>query len=321
MNDFEEAENLLRVCLERLSAVLSTSHPLVLSCRSELALVSLGCGHYEVAEQTNRIVLAKRERGPWLEPTTHPDTLSSQHQLAEVLRLRDGCKAADALSERVLKERTAILTSGTLTGSDFHPDQLASLHQRAIILSGLKQHPLALEKIDLALTARKTILGDDHPDTLMSLTWKGEIMRVQLHRYSSEREQILDVIETLHKQALEGLSWIFGPEHQNTLQCATHLALLKTERGGSSTRETEDLYRQIYKTYQRTLGDLHAETLKSKGRYADTLRASSPANHVHAKKLWRETCSGFSKGYGPDAWVTVKAYREYEKFLRTYPDL
>ncbi|KAH7419490.1 hypothetical protein BKA64DRAFT_611403 [Cadophora sp. MPI-SDFR-AT-0126] len=320
INDFDEAEALVLSCMDRLGSILSNSHPLVISCRSELALIMFARGNYEMAEQMNQAALNAREQGPWLEASTHPDTLTSKHQLAEVLRLKEGCKSADVLSEAVCTDRTAILTNGTLTGQDFHPDQLTSLHHRAIVLSGLKQHLPALQKIDLALTARKALLGDDHPDVYLGMTWKGEIMRTQLPRYQSERVQTLDTIESLHKQALEGLSWIFGPEHQSTLQCKTNLALLKNERGGSSKAEAEDLYRQIYKSYQRNLGDLHPETLKSKGRYAESLRASSSSNHSQARKLWRESCGGFAKVYGPDAWVTVKAYKEYEKFLRTYPD-
>ncbi|KAL2075391.1 hypothetical protein VTL71DRAFT_334 [Oculimacula yallundae] len=319
-DEFDEAETLVIGCMDRLGSFLPSSHPLVVACRSELALVMFARGNFEMAEQMNQEALRAREQGPWLEASTHPDTLTSKHQLAEVLRLKEGCKSADLLSEAVANDRTAILTNGTLTGQDFHPDQLTSLHHRAIVLSGLKQHLPALQKIDLALTARKTILGADHPDVYLSMTWKGEIMRSQLPRYQSERVQALDTIEILHKQALEGLSWIFGPEHQSTLQCATNLALLKNEKGGHSKAEAEDLYRRIYKSYQRNLGDLHPETLKAKGRYAESLRASSSTNHSQAKKLWRESCAGFANVYGPNAWVTIKAYKEYEKFLRAYPD-
>ncbi|PBP23325.1 hypothetical protein BUE80_DR005892 [Diplocarpon rosae] len=320
INDYDEAEKLLVGCIDRLGAVLSTSHPLVVASRSELASVFLARGNYEIAEQINRSVLITSEHGPWLDPSTHPDTLRIKYQLVEVLRLKEGCKTVDILSDQVLSDRTASLTSGTLAGKDFHPDQLASLHQRAIILSSLQQHLPALQKIELALSGRKSLLGDDHPDVFMSMTWKGEIMRAQLPRYQSERAQTLDTIERLHKEAYEGLSSIFGPDHQNTLQCATNLALLKDERGGSSKPEAEGLHRQIFKSCQRTLGDLHPETLKSRGRYAEAIRASSVGNHFQAKGLWRESCSGFAKVYGPDAYVTVKAYQEYEKFLQTYPD-
>lgn len=318
--EFDEAEALLLVCIDDLTSKLSATHPVVLACKSELALIMLGRGHYADAELLNRTTMTLREEGPWLHPMSHPDTLSSKNQLAEVLRLKEGCKAADVLSERVLSERTAVLTKGTMTGTDFHPDQLASLHHRAIVLSGLGQHTEALQKIDLTLSARKAILGDEHPDVFLSMTWKGEILRAQLPKREPERSEQLDLIEGLHKQALERLTWVFGPEHHSTLQCTTNLALLKHERGGSARIEAEQLHRQIYKAYQRTVGGLHPETLKSKARLAEALSASPVADHEEAKRLWRESCAGFGKAYGVDAYVTAKAYKEYEKSLRLHSD-
>lgn len=319
-NDFDEAEAILLSCVDRLTARLSVTHPLVLACKSEIALIMLGRGNYETAELMNRTTMTLREEGPWLDPVTHPDTLTSKHQLAEILRLKEGCKAADILSERVLAERTAVLTNGTMKGEDFHPDQLASLHHRAIVLSGLGQHSEALDKIELALSGRKIILGDEHPDVFISMTWKGEIMRAQLPKRDPERGDQLDAIESMHKQALERLTWVFGPEHQSTLQCATNLALLKHERGGSARAEAEHLHRQIYKAYQRSVGGLHPETLKSKARLAEAMSASPLADPEEAKKLWRESCAGFGKAYGVDAYVTAKAYKEYEKSLRMHLD-
>jgi tetratricopeptide (TPR) repeat protein len=319
-SEFDEAEAVLLHCIDRLGSKLSPSHPIVLTCKSEIARIMFSRGNYETAEQMNQSVLAAREQGPWLEPTTHPDTMTSRNQLSEVIRLKDGSKAADNLSERCLTERTVVLTNGSLTGDDFHPDQLASLHNRAIILSALGQHLAALQKIDLALLGRKCILGEYHPDYFLSMTWKGEIMRAQLHRYQSERTQTLDTIENLHKQAYEGLSWILGSEHQSSLQCATHMGLAKRERGSPASSEAEGLFRQIHCAYQHNMGDFHPETLKSKGRLAEAMRAASPRHHLEAKKLWRDSCGGLTKCYGFDAYVTANAYKGYEKFLRTYPD-
>ncbi|TVY58085.1 Nephrocystin-3 [Lachnellula cervina] len=321
MSDYDQAETLLVDSANRLSMILSDSHPCVLACRSDRAQIMLARGKYEAAEQMNRATLSAREKGPWMESSSHPETLASIHSLAEVLRYKEGCRAADALSERALAERTDVLTNGTLTGSDFHPDQLASLHHRAIVLSGLGQHQAALQKINFALTGRRTVLGSDHPDVFMSMTWKGEIMRSQLPTYQTQRAQTLDSIEALHKQALEGLSWILGPEHQNTLLCMTNLALAKHERGPPGHVEAESLYRQVYRAYQRNLGELHPETLKSKSRLAEAARALSPGAHQEAKKMWREACAGFAKIFGFDAYLTVAAYKGYEKFLKTYPEV
>jgi len=306
--------------IERLSVKLSPTHPIVMTCKSEIARIMLARGKYESAEQMNRLVLAAREQGPWLEPATHPDTMNSRNQLAEVIRLKDGSKEADNISERCLTERTVVLTNGSLTGDDFHPDQLVSLHNRAIILSGLGQHLAALQKIDLALLGRKAILGERHPDYFITMTWTGEIMRAQLHRYQSERNQTLDTIENLHKNAYEGLSWLLGSEHHSSLQCATHMALAKRERGSPASSEAEGLFRQIHCAYQHNMGDFHPETLKSKGRLAEAMRAASPRWHHEAKKLWRDSCGGLTKIYGFDAHVTSNAYKGYEKFLRNYPD-
>ncbi|KAH8668133.1 hypothetical protein BGZ60DRAFT_44295 [Tricladium varicosporioides] len=318
LSNFDEAESLLVDSSNRLSAILTEAHPIVIACRSDRAAIMLARGKYEASEQMNRATLSAREHGPWTEPSTHPDTLTSKHQLAELLRYKEGCRAADALSEEALTERTEILTNGTLTGNDFHPDQLTSLHHRAIVLSGLGEHQAALQKIDFALTGRRTILGSTHPDVYMSMTWKGEIMRSQLPSDSSHRNQALDAIEELHRQALEGLTWIFGSEHQNTLQCVTNIALAKNERGPSGHAEAETLYRHVYRAYQRNLGDLHPETLKSKSRLAEAMRILSPVYHTEAKKMWREACAGFSKIFGADAYLTIAAYKGYEKFLKTY---
>lgn len=339
--EFDEAESVLVYCMDRLSTKLSPSHPVVMNCKSEIARIMFARGKYDTAEQMNQSVLALREAGPWLEPATHPDTMTSRNQLAEVIRLKDGSKAADNLSERCLTERTVVLTNGSLTGDDFHPDQLASLHNRAVILSGLGQHLAALQKIDLALLGRKAILGEHHPDYFVSLTWKGEIMRAQLHRYTSERSQTLDTIESLHKVAYEGLSWLLGSEHALSLQCATHMALAKRERGNPASSEAEGLFRQIHCAWQHNMGDWHPETLKAKGRLAEAMRAcvGGERHHIEAKKLWRDSCGGLTRIYGEwkivglevgceytnetigfDAHVTGNAYKGYEKFLRTYPD-
>ncbi|RDL39610.1 Uncharacterized protein BP5553_03950 [Venustampulla echinocandica] len=318
--DFDEAETLLVDSSNRLSGILPETHPLIMACRSDRALIMLARGKYDAAEQMNRATLSTRQKGPWMEPSTHPDTLTSKHQLAEVLKHKDGCRVADSLSDEVLAERTQILTNGKLTGDDFHPDQLTSLHHRAIVLSGLGEHLAALQKIDLALTGRRTLLGNNHPDVYLSMTWKGEIMRSHLPNDDSQRAQALDAIEQLHRQALHGLTWIFGTEHHNTLQCLTNAALAKNERGRAGQEEAETVYRVVYGAYRRSLGDLHPESLKSKSRLAESMRIVSPSYYREARRLWREACGGFSKLLGPDAYLTVAAYRGYEKFLRKYPD-
>jgi tetratricopeptide (TPR) repeat protein len=323
--DYGKVGDLLSGCLVVLSAKLSDTHPVVLTCRSSLALVMLAQGKYDESENLNKAVLAARESGPWMEPAMHPDTLTSKHQLAEVLRVKDGCDAADKLSKSVYDERTRKLTNETKAGSDFHPDQLSSMHHRAMVLSLLGKHTEALELIDLAVRGRKAVLGPDHPDVHQSLTWNGEILRSSLSKSylsSSQRTEKLNIIDALHKQALDGLTWIYGPEHQNTLQCKTHMAFARHERGVTSCyRDAKALHEQVFQANQRNLGELHPDTLKSKTRLARAIRVLDPSKHENAKMMWREACAGLANVLGVNAYCTVTAYKDYEDFfIKTYPN-
>ena len=322
--EFDEVENLLSDCLTVLSTKLPDTHPVVLTCKSNLALIKLVQGKYVESEKLNQAVLADRENGPWAESTTHPDTLTSKHQLAEVLRVKEGCDAADKMSKSVYDERTLKLTNGSKSRSDFHPDQLSSMHHRSIVLSLLGKHTEALELIDLAVKGRKAVLGPDHPDVYLSMTWNGEILRSSLSKSyfsSSQKTEKLNTIEELHKQALDGLTRIYGTEHQNTLQCKTNMAFSKHERGGTSgNKEAKILYETCFQANQRNLGELHPETLKSKTRLARAIRILDSSKHEDAKRMWREACAGFAKALGVNAYCTVTAYKDYEDFfIKTYP--
>lgn len=324
MVDFEEAEAELSECASHLSKAFSDTHPFVLSCKTSRAQALMAQGKYEASQKLCLGVLSARENGPWESPLTHPDTLMSKHQLAEILRVKEGPARADELSKIVFDERTARLTKGTLTGNDFHPDQLSSLQHRAIILSLLGgRSDEAHSKIKLALDSRKTILRPDHPDVFSNLTWHGEILRARLSKSapSSLKNSELDTIEGLHKQAIEGSVTLFGPEHQNTLQCMTNLAFAKNERATSAGyKDAMILYDQIYRTNLKNLGLLHPETLKSKIRLARAMRMLDAGLAEEARKLWREACDGFAKIFGTDGYGTIIAHKEYEEFfVKTHP--
>ncbi|KAG4027579.1 hypothetical protein MFRU_028g00020 [Monilinia fructicola] len=259
LSDYNEVEALLTNATDVLTSQLSDSHPLVLTCRSNIALVMLAQGRYDEALTMNRAVLTAREHGP------------CRHQIAECLRLKEGCHAAQSLSSQVLVDRTQIYTEGTFESDDFHPEQLTSLHLQSLILAGLGQHTGALHKMDLVLIGRKRVLGESHPDYLNSLTCKGEILRGQLP-LDDGREEMLDAIDALHGRALEGLTRVFGSQHHWTLQCLSYMAAAKRERGDAlSYTEAAGLYRHISRAYEGNMGDLHPETVRAKAHLAEVM--------------------------------------------------
>ncbi|KAM3069623.1 hypothetical protein ACMFMG_005724 [Clarireedia jacksonii] len=313
--DFDEVEDHLTNATNVLATHLSDSHPLVLTCRSSMAQVLLAQGRYDEALAMNRSILTSREQGPWLDCERHPDTLTSRYQIAECLRLKEGCQAAQNLSSQVLVDRTQVYTNGTFEGDDFHPEQLSSLHLQAIILAGLGQHTKALHKIDLALLGRKRILGESHPDYLNSLTVKGEILRGQLP-LDNGKEEILDTIDALHGRALEGLTRTFGSQHHWTLQCLSHMAAAKRERGDAlSYTEAAGLYRHVSRAYEGNMGDLHPETVRAKASLAELMHLLGNRPE-EAKKVFREACAGLAKVFGSDAHATITAYKGYENFSK-----
>lgn len=330
LGDYDEAEKMLLDCSNGLGKCLSSDlHPLVLTSNSTLALVLFAKGKYSASEKMNGTVLAARQNGPWLEPKTHPDTLTSMQQLMEVFRLGGRLSAADEMSKFILEERTRVLTKGTQAGNDFHPDQLCSFHQRAIVLSlrasqstgveATNLHTEAVRMIDIALMGRNAVLGPNHPDVYLSLTWKGEIIRAEQRSqklFPADRESKLNVIDGLHSDALKSLTLIFGSEHRHTLQVKINMAAAKLEREKPAYYETaRSLYHDVYSANYRNLGELHPETLKSKTSLARAMRLVDPTRHDESKTLWMEACAGLAKVFGLDGMETVKAYREYEEFF------
>ena len=282
-----------------LSKCLSDRHPLVLTSSSIVALVIFTQGKYAAAEKLNGTVLAARQSGPWLEPKTHPDTLTSMHQLMELFRLGGRLSAANEMSKFILEERTRVLTRGTQAGNDFHPDELRSFQSRAIVLSrrgsnvfgteATSLHTEAVRVIGVALNGRTEILGPDHPDVFLSMAWKGEILRAEQRSqqlYPADRSTKLHIIDSLHSDALKSLALLFGSEHRNTLHCKVNLAAAKPERETLAHYEiAQDLYNDVYSANCRNLGKLHPETSKSQTSLARVMRLADPKKYDESKKL------------------------------------
>ncbi|EPE27045.1 P-loop containing nucleoside triphosphate hydrolase [Glarea lozoyensis ATCC 20868] len=317
--DLDNLEALLVNSANHLTPIISDNHPVILTCRSDRALIKQRLGKYAAAEQMNRATLLSRESGPWEHSQRNPDTLTSKHQLTELLFLKEGAKAADLLSEEVCQLRTEVLTSGTLKEEDFHPDQLSSLHLRAMILSELGQHNEALEEISLVLEARLSLLGANHSDVYSTQTSKAEILRLQLPSETPKRTMMLNEIDSLNRTALDGLTQIFGSQHQSTLRALTHLALGRSERGKDGHEEAASLLGVAYIAYRNSVGDEHPETSWAKGRLADAL--GRVGKWDEGRRLWRECVGGWARAEGVGSYLYGRACGGLERFLARERDV
>jgi tetratricopeptide (TPR) repeat protein/tRNA A-37 threonylcarbamoyl transferase component Bud32 len=101
-----------------------------------------------------------------------------------------------------------------------------------------------------ALGIRRSLLGEDHLDTLAS----------RQHLGSALSKQGFPLRARVHAQkAFEGRKRILGPEHPETLESMALVA--RTIWGRFNYRDAESMYRQLLEIRQRTLGESHPQAL------------------------------------------------------------
>ncbi|KAK2598195.1 hypothetical protein QQS21_005672 [Conoideocrella luteorostrata] len=103
-----------------------------------------------------------------------------------------------------------------------------------------------------ALTTRKMVLGEQHPDTLRSMANLASTYRYQ-GRWKEAEELQVQVMET-HKTVL-------GEQHPDTLTSMANLA--STYRNQGRWKEAEELKVQVMKSHKTVLGEQHPDTLIS----------------------------------------------------------
>ena len=112
------------------------------------------------------------------------------------------------------------------------------------------------------LEKRKTVLGEDHVDTLSSMHSLAGILR---HQGNYEQA------EALCRQVLEKQNRIMGPEHPNTLSIMNDLAVTLGQSG--KRPEASKLYREALESIEKeeVLGPEHPRTLKVMGNLGSSL--------------------------------------------------
>jgi CHAT domain-containing protein/Tfp pilus assembly protein PilF len=257
---------------------------------------------------------------------------------------------ADALIEAVTAQ---------LRGDDgAEPDAEAvvgALNGITVRLYGDGRYNKAAQIAAIALSQAERVLGDEHPDTLISVNNLAVLYRAQgrygeaepLYRRALEaRERVLgdehpDTLssvnnlaglyqaqgrygeaEPLYRRALEALERVLGDEHPDTLSSVNNLAFLYQAQGRYG--EAEPLYRRALEARERVLGDEHPDTLISVNNLAELYRAQG--RYGEAEPLYRRALEALERVLGdehPDTLISVNnlaaLYRAQGRYGKAEP--
>ena len=145
----------------------------------------------------------------------HPDTLSSQNNLAIAYQEKGRAAEAIRLHEQALAGRERVL------GAD-HPDTLSSQNNLAVAYQGVGWSAEAIALFEQALAGRERVLGADHPDTLSSQN--------NLAIAYQEVGRVAEAL-ALFEQTLAAFAGVLGPDHPKTLISRANLASAYRDAG------------------------------------------------------------------------------------------
>jgi len=163
---------------------------------------------------------------------------------------------------------------------------LANLY-RAI---GLFDAALPLQ--DSALATRRRTLGEEHPDTLVSINNMGSLLQAQGRL--AEAEPYL-------REALEKRRRTLGEEHPQTLGSIGNMGSLLQAQGRLA--EAEPYLREALEKSRRTLGEEHPATLVSINNMGSLLQAQGRL--AEAEPYWREALEKSRRTLGEEHPTTL----------------
>jgi tetratricopeptide (TPR) repeat protein len=159
------------------------------------------------------------------------------------------------------------------------------------------------------------VLGDDHPDTLTSLSNYAVVLQ-GLGRF--------DEAEPMHKEAVERCRRVLGEAHPQTLSCLNNYAsMLSAQRRYS---EAEPLQKDLLAAMRRVRGADHPNAIFATYSYATTLQAlgrfdeAAPLfGEVYERsphvQIPPQRAASLMASYGP-VLVRLKQYQQAEAPLR-----
>jgi len=154
-----------------------------------------------------------------------------------------------------------------------------------------------------ALTDRRRMLGEDHPDTLESASNLAVDLR-ELGEYERARQ--------LDEDTLTRRRRVLGADHPDTLVSASNLAVVLRELG--EYERARQLDEDTLTRFRRVLGADHPDTLASANNLAAVLRALG--EYERACQLHEDTLTRFRRVLGADHPDTLGSTNNLAAVLR-----
>lgn len=176
---------------------------------------------------------------------THPETLISIHDLANLYWYQSRMKDAESLYLELVKTRIQILGQENPVTLKTNYD-LASLYL-------IQQRFDECEKLALkTLESQLHVLGEDHPDTLAS---KANLVTLYFNqgRYEDAVNSAVELVEARER--------VLGENHPETLKSMLNLATIY--RWAESYKQAEQLCIKVRDLFLKVLGEDHPDTLLS----------------------------------------------------------
>ncbi|KAK0711611.1 hypothetical protein B0H67DRAFT_296663 [Lasiosphaeris hirsuta] len=126
-----------------------------------------------------------------------------------------------------------------------------------------------------ALQLWEKALGEEHPDTLRSMSNLANVLN---------RQGKYEEAEQMHRQALQLWEKALGEEHPDTLSSMNNLAVILDSQG--KYEEAEQMHRQALQLWEKALGEEHPDTLSSMSNLANVL--DSQGKYEEAEQMHRQ---------------------------------
>ncbi len=178
--------------------------------------------------------------------------------------------ATDAARELI--DRTILKPAIDAIDKQFANQPLVDAQLRQVLADryvdlGLYDAALPLQK--RALATRRRLLGDEHPDTLESISNMGGLLRAQAKLVEAE---------PFYREALDARRRVLGDEDPNTLKSIDNMGVLLWTQG--KLGETEPYFYEAILERRRVLGEEHPDTLESVSNMGSLLLAQGKLNEA-----------------------------------------